>query len=71
MLVRPEQITLDGGPDGVPADVLHVDFYGHDAVVRLDVAQAGEVTARCPGHLLPAVGARVRVVVRGVVGVEP
>jgi iron(III) transport system ATP-binding protein len=70
LLVRPEQIALDGGPDDVAAEVRDVDFYGHDALVRLHVPQVGDVTARCPGHQLPAVGTWVRLVVRGTVGIE-
>jgi iron(III) transport system ATP-binding protein len=71
VLVRPEQICLDGASGDVAAEVRDIDFYGHDAVVRLRVPRAGEVTARCPGHLLPAVGSWVHVVVRGTVGFEP
>ncbi|MGE0298832.1 ABC transporter ATP-binding protein [Pseudonocardia sp.] len=65
VLLRPEQIALDGGPDGVVAHVRHADFHGHDAVVRLQVPLIGEVTARCPGHQLPAVDDQVRVSLRG------
>ncbi len=70
VLVRPEQIALDGAEDDVPAEVLGIEFYGHDAVVRLGLGGAGAVTARCPGYALPTVGERVRVVVRGAVGVD-
>ncbi|MGE3289075.1 MAG: ABC transporter ATP-binding protein [Pseudonocardia sp.] len=65
VLLRPEQIALDAGPDGVVAHVLHADFHGHDAVVRLQVPPIGEIVARCPGHQLPAVGDEVRVTLRG------
>lgn len=71
VLLRPEQITLDAGDRGVPAHVVDVEYFGHDAVVRLELGAAGEITARCPGYALPAIGAQVRLVVRGEVGVEP
>jgi len=70
VLVRPEQIALDAGDGGVPAHVLDIEYYGHDAVVRLALGAAVEVTARCPGYALPAVGERVRLAVQGEVGVE-
>ncbi|MFC5993658.1 ABC transporter ATP-binding protein [Pseudonocardia hispaniensis] len=70
VLLRPEQIALDGGDDGVPAHVVDIEYYGHDAVVRLTLGPACHVTARCPGYALPAVGERVRLSVRGEVGVE-
>jgi iron(III) transport system ATP-binding protein len=70
VLVRPEQIALDGGDGSVSAHVVDVEYYGHDAVVRLALGAAGEVTARCPGYALPVVGEQVRLVVHGEVGVE-
>jgi iron(III) transport system ATP-binding protein len=70
VLVRPEQIALDG-PDTAPvADVRGVEYFGHDALVRLDLDGAGPVLARCSAHALPAVGARVRLAVRGEAGFE-
>jgi iron(III) transport system ATP-binding protein len=37
-IVRPEQITFSRAGVGVPATVTSTVFYGHDAIVRLDVA---------------------------------
>ncbi|MHA6793457.1 ABC transporter ATP-binding protein [Pseudonocardia bannensis] len=70
VLVRPEQIALDGDDGDVPAQVLEIEYYGHDAVVRLGLGGAVTVRARCPGYALPAVGSHVRLVVRGEVGVD-
>ncbi|GIJ54167.1 ABC transporter ATP-binding protein [Virgisporangium aurantiacum] len=59
VVVRPEQITLDGT---VGAVVLAVDFHGHDGLVRLRVDPTDgppfEVMARAAGHLLPVPGER-------------
>jgi len=38
VLVRPEQIILDGAAAGVPAEVLAVEYFGHDGLVRLGLA---------------------------------
>ncbi|MFC4950581.1 ABC transporter ATP-binding protein [Pseudonocardia sp. GCM10023141] len=66
VLLRPEQIEI--GTPGVVAQVVAVEFHGHDALVRLEVAgAAGVVTARCPGFRTPSVGERVGLMVRGVV----
>lgn len=69
VLVRPEQITLtEPERAAVTATVLHVDFRGHDGLVRvgLDEGDDGsEITARCPGQLLPPVGRRVGLRVSG------
>ncbi|WP_214370593.1 ABC transporter ATP-binding protein [Pseudonocardia sp. H11422] len=69
VLVRPEEIALDGDGD-VAAQVLGIEYYGHDAVVRLGLGGALTVRARCPGYALPAVGDHVRLAVRGEVGVD-
>jgi hypothetical protein len=70
VLVRPEQTALDG-TDDVPTEVRTIDYCGHDAVVGLGLDAAKDaVRARCPGHLLPARGARIRVAVRGRLQVE-
>lgn len=70
VLIRPEQIALDGTPNDVPGQVLGIEYYGHDAMVRLALDTAPPVQARCPGHLLPPLGARVHVAVRGPVQAE-
>ncbi len=72
VLVRPEQITFTDSGVGVPAHVLDVEYYGHDALVRLALRGADQVvTARCPGHALPTVGERVRLLVEGRVTADP
>jgi iron(III) transport system ATP-binding protein len=64
ILVRPEQIVLDPAAP-TRATVLGVDFRGHDGLLRLGTDD-GEITARCPAHLLPATGERVGVRLTGV-----
>lgn len=71
VLLRPEQIVIDADPDGVAAHVRRADYHGHDVVLHLHVAPVGEISARCPGHQLPAVGDQVRVTLRGVASFEP
>ncbi|MBL7260221.1 ABC transporter ATP-binding protein [Paractinoplanes lichenicola] len=63
VLVRPEQLVLDPAAP-THATVLGVEFRGHDGLLRLGTDD-GEVTARCPAHLLPATGERVGVRLTG------
>ena len=64
LLIRPEQLVL--GADGAAARVAAVTFLGHDAVVRLRLAETDlDVTAQVLGELLPRAGDEVRVSVRG------
>jgi iron(III) transport system ATP-binding protein len=70
VLVRPEQIVLsdDPGEDHRGARVVEVEFYGHDAVVRLraDWDDSEIVVARISdASTVPPLGARVGVSVRG------
>ena len=66
VLVRPEQIIVRGaGEDGVPARVVAVSYYGHDATVRLRLADGREVLARTGGLAVPEVDADVRLAVQG------
>ncbi len=68
VLVRPEQVVL--GERGAQARVVEVSYYGHDAAVRLALLPDGpEVLARVSGFVLPEVGARVGLSVRGPVPV--
>jgi iron(III) transport system ATP-binding protein len=72
VVVRPEQLEVE--PSDLPvveAVVSQREFYGHDALLRLDLPDGASATARTPGHPLPEVGARVRVGVRGPVVVFP
>lgn len=69
VLLRPEQITLapPGTPDAVPATVVRRDFYGHDAVLTLRLADGTPVAARifAPTATPPATGDRVALRVHG------
>ena len=72
VVIRPEQLELEPADlPSVSAVVAHREFYGHDALVRLELAGGASATARTPGHPLPEVGAQVRVGVRGPVVVFP
>ena len=66
LLLRPEQIRVGApGSGGVPARVRSVEFYGHDARVRLELASGGTVSARLEGSALPVAGDDVAVSVLG------
>jgi iron(III) transport system ATP-binding protein len=54
MLVRPEDISLDVEP-GAPATVTAVEFYGHDQLVRVRLADGTPLAVRTGGYR-PAVG---------------
>ncbi|MCW2714863.1 MAG: Fe(3+)-transporting ATPase, partial [Frankiales bacterium] len=70
VLVRPEQILL--GEQGVPARVLDISYFGHDASVRLQLdGSATAVMSRVSGGEVPATGATVALTVRGPVPVFP
>jgi iron(III) transport system ATP-binding protein len=72
VVVRPEQISLAGGPGAVPATVVAVTFLGRDATV--DVAVGGmdqTVTVRLGAHDLPEVGAEVSLRVEGALPAFP
>ena len=74
VLVRPEQVRLDGPSGGAPAEVLDTEFYGHYAVVRLRCAVEGDpcLLARVANPAsLPEPGARVSVGVEGPVVAWP
>jgi len=66
LVVRPEQLEVAPSDlSGVEALVVDRVFYGHDALLRLRLPGGALVTARTPGHPLPAAGSTVRVGVRG------
>lgn len=74
LMIRPEQIVIAAadGTSGLPATVTGVDYYGHDATVRLNVpagAAGAALIARSPAHLTPEPGATVRIHVHGEVTV--
>ncbi len=77
-LIRPEQVELqaDGSLGGVPARVVEVSYFGHDAAVRLDLMAgtpaAPQIVARVTGGDTPAPGSVVHLTVHGCVPVyEP
>ena len=67
IMVRPEQIALDGDENGAgtPARVLEVSYFGHDALVRLELSDGVQVTARPAGFAAPTIDQRVRLTVEG------
>jgi iron(III) transport system ATP-binding protein len=69
LLIRPEQVEMSadpGGGDGVAAGVLGVSYFGHDAEVRLRLANPGlELVAWTRGPDVPDRGERVRLTVAG------
>lgn len=64
VVLRPEQLEL-GRDLGTPATVTEVSFYGHDADVRLRLADGSSLVARVSGTPPPPSGVEVRVAVRG------
>ncbi len=66
VLLRPEQLRLGppAGP-GTVARVRGVDFFGHDARVRLELASGVAFSARLEGRDLPVAGQEVSVNVLG------
>ncbi len=72
--VRAEQVQLVAAddPDGTPARVLEVSYFGHDATVRVGLEpSATTLVARTPAASIPSVGAWVRVRVTGDVTAFP
>jgi iron(III) transport system ATP-binding protein len=74
VLVRPEQIELEPGEEGVPGRVTSYRYHGHDAVLHVqptDDAAGQQITVRVVGgpHLPP--GSPVTLRVRGPVLVWP
>jgi iron(III) transport system ATP-binding protein len=67
VMVRPEQIGLRAAPGGAgtPARVLEVSYFGHDALVRLELADGVLVTARPAGFTAPKPNEQVRLIVEG------
>jgi iron(III) transport system ATP-binding protein len=61
VMLRPEQVELRPAGDGVPAQVLDTEFYGHDGLVRLRLSDGQIVLARTRGSV-PDVGISVGLV---------
>ncbi|MDQ3152601.1 MAG: ABC transporter ATP-binding protein [Actinomycetota bacterium] len=49
VVLRPEQVVVGPRGSGVPARVAEVVFFGHDALIRLDLPGSVPVTARTQG----------------------
>jgi iron(III) transport system ATP-binding protein len=74
VMVRPEQLILDeGGTRGIPSVIRSYEYFGHDAVVRVqpEIAGLGELVVRITGAEPLVPGARVGVSVHGPVVVWP
>ncbi len=73
LAVRPEQVSVSpGAVDGVPADVLDVSYFGHDATVRARVRDRDTVViARVPAGGVPVPGTAVCLSVSGDVQAFP
>jgi len=76
VLIRPEQVRLhkDGEGKGMRAHVDTVTYYGHDARVRLSLANSTSplvLTARVFGHLCPQPGDWAEVEIEGEVMAYP
>jgi iron(III) transport system ATP-binding protein len=74
VMVRPEQLILDeAGAPGVPSVVRSYEYFGHDAVVRVQPEIAGltELVVRITGAEPLVPGTRVSVSVHGAVVVWP
>jgi len=67
IMVRPEQIKLNGVPgNGVSATVHKITFYGHDAVISLSLpGSPQDITARIFSHAAPPPGSDVWLTVEG------
>ena len=63
VLIRPEQVRLGRGT--ALARVEAVLFHGPDASVTVRLADGTAITARVPGHTVPAVGSELPVEVEG------
>jgi iron(III) transport system ATP-binding protein len=63
LLIRPEQLRLGNG--GVAMRVEAVRFHGPDALVTLRLPGGVAITARVPGHVVPAMGEDVMMRVEG------
>lgn len=62
LLLRPEQLEI--GTTGTDARVVGVQFFGHQALVRLQLDDHTPVLVRLQGDCVPSVGALVRVRLR-------
>ena len=72
VLIRPEQITLAPlSPEGITGKVTEARYHGHDALISVDVADAGVVHVRMLGTGAPAPGDEVSLIANGPVTAWP
>lgn len=74
LMLRPEQIHIDAGPEegAARAQVVGVTYYGHDARVVLSLAGgADRVIARVVGHVAPTLWSHVWLKVEGAAMAHP
>jgi iron(III) transport system ATP-binding protein len=72
VLLRPEQLVVTAPESGVKARVLDVEFFGHDALVHLELPGTAEpVRARTLGHQRLVVDDEVGITVAGSVSFFP
>lgn len=77
VLLRPEQLRLSPDGTGVAATVVSTTYFGHDALVALDLPAGGDaagdvrLSARVSGLEAPVEGTRVSVTVVGAVRAFP
>jgi iron(III) transport system ATP-binding protein len=73
VLVRPEQLRLEDAPvpAGKPGTVADCQFYGHDMLVTVEMADGESLQARLAGRLPIAKGKKVWVTVAGPVQAWP
>jgi iron(III) transport system ATP-binding protein len=66
VVVRPEQIVATTNGDGVPATVVDVSYYGHDATVRMCLGDDGPMVVSRFSHTpVPTPGDRLHVTITG------
>jgi iron(III) transport system ATP-binding protein len=58
LVIRPEEIRITSAAAGISAQVVDLDYYGHDAVVHLDAA-GSRIDVRIAGPMTFKVGDRV------------
>ena len=72
VLIRPEQIALAPlSPEGITGKVTEARYHGHDALISVDVADAGVVQVRMLGTGAPAPGDEVSLIANGPVTAWP
>ena len=71
VVVRPEQLILSEIGTGAAGTVTAITYFGHDALVEVDIGSGEVLHARLVAHRVPRTGDRVGIGVTGVVPVFP